>query len=122
MPGLRVGDAADFAYEWERLWNAHDIDGLLEYFDEDVTFVSPTAAKLVPASKGKIIGRAALKEYWLKGIAVYPGLRFSIQNVFAGIGVIAIHFSNERGASGCDFFVLQDERIVAGYGMPGVPR
>lgn len=45
-------EAEAFVDQWVQGWNAHDIEGLLTHFTEDVVFTSPIAAQLLDGSDG----------------------------------------------------------------------
>ena len=77
--------AAEFAAEWERNWNAHDLDALLAHFAEDVVFTSPVAAQLLPDGDGVIRGREALRAYWSYALGLLPDLHFTVEDVYSGL-------------------------------------
>ena len=60
MSGL--ADPAQFARRWAAAFDAHDVEGVLELFHDDVVFTSPLAARVVPESGGVIRGKAALRD------------------------------------------------------------
>jgi ketosteroid isomerase-like protein len=43
-------DPKSYADQWVRAWNAHDIEAVLDHFHDDVVFISPVAARVVPES------------------------------------------------------------------------
>jgi hypothetical protein len=55
-------DAIAFSELWVGAWNAHDVESVLDHFDENVVFTSPVAAKLLPDSAGMIRGKSALRD------------------------------------------------------------
>ena len=52
-------DPKNYADQWVRAWNAHDIDAVLSHFHDDAVFTSPVAARVVPESGGVERGKAA---------------------------------------------------------------
>jgi hypothetical protein len=50
-------DPKNYADQWVRAWNAHDIETVLDHFRDDVVFTSPVAARVVPESGGVVRAR-----------------------------------------------------------------
>jgi len=109
-------DPLRFAKEWCEAWNAGDLDRLLSHFHEDVVFTSPMAAKLVPASRGRVVGKAALREYWAKGLSLIPDLHFTVEQVFAGVDTIVIQYRNQKGLSVSEVLIFESGLVRHGAG------
>jgi chromate reductase, NAD(P)H dehydrogenase (quinone) len=107
--------AAAFAAEWERNWNAHDLDALLAHFAEDVVFTSPVAAQILAEGDGVIRGRDALRAYWSYALGMLPDLHFTVEDVFCGLDTIAIAYRNHRGNRVCELLTFDGSLVVAGH-------
>jgi chromate reductase, NAD(P)H dehydrogenase (quinone) len=107
--------AAAFAAEWERNWNAHDVDALLAHFAEDVVFTSPVAAQILDDGDGVIRGREALRAYWAHALGMLPDLHFTVEDVFCGLDTIAIAYRNHRGNRVCELLTFDGPLVVAGH-------
>jgi NAD(P)H-dependent FMN reductase/ketosteroid isomerase-like protein len=107
--------AAEFAAEWERNWNAHDLDALLAHFAEDVVFTSPVAAQILPAGDGVIRGREALRAYWSYALGMLPDLHFTVEDVYSGLDTIAIAYRNHAGNGVCELLTFDGPLVVAGH-------
>ncbi len=90
-------DAVTFAAEWVASWNARDLDGILGHYADEVILRSPTAAAVVPASEGVIVGIDALRDYWTEALAARPDLHFELEDAFASIGALTILYRNQAG-------------------------
>jgi hypothetical protein len=66
----------DVARAWLRAFNAHDVDALVALYAADATHTSPKIRALHPESGGKLIGRAALADWWRDANRRLPGLRY----------------------------------------------
>ena len=42
-------DPAVFANHWIKAWNSHDLEAILSHYAEDIVFLSPIAAALIPS-------------------------------------------------------------------------
>src|SRR3954452_24543350 len=107
--------AIEFAAEWERNWNAHDLDALLAHFADDVVFTSPVAAQLLPDCDGVIRGKDALRAYWSRALGLLPHLRFTVEGVYAGLDAIVINYRNHAGNRVCEYLAFADGLVVSGH-------
>src|SRR6188472_1351361 len=82
--------AEDFAAEWITAWNAHDLDRVLEHYADDFELSSPFIVKVAGEPSGVLRGRAAVRAYWAKALALRPELRFELLGVYCGIASIVI--------------------------------
>lgn len=105
-------DAARFAADWERAWNAHDVDAVLAHFDDDVVFTSPVALRVVPDTGGVVRGKAALRGYWTTALAGIPDLQFTVESVFEGIDTLVLAYRNQAGGSVSEVLRFNDAGLV----------
>jgi ketosteroid isomerase-like protein len=73
---LSETDARQFADDWIRAWNSHDLDAIMSHYAAEVVLTSPTAAKLLTDSSGTIKGKEAVRNYFEKGLDTFPNLNF----------------------------------------------
>lgn len=90
--------AHQLAEYWVRAWNAHDLDEIMSHYDEDVVLVSPIAAKLLNDPSGTVKGKAALQQYFKKGLEVYPDLKFELIDVMWGLSTVVVYYRNQQGS------------------------
>lgn len=109
-------DLSKFVGEWLEAWNAHDVESVLAHFHDDIRFASPIAAAMIPGSSGVISGKAALREYWTIALKRVPDLRFTIENVFQGVGIVVIEYRNQKGVLVSEVLIFDGEKVIAGYG------
>jgi hypothetical protein len=64
-------------------------------------------------------GKAAPRDYFAKGLAVYPNLRFDLFDVMWGLGSVVVCYVNQRGTKSAEVMELDDEgrvrRVLANY-------
>lgn len=109
-------DAVAFSERWVRNWNGHDVEAVLADFHDDVVFTSPVAAKLFPATRGVVCGKAALRRYWAEAVARIPDLRFSVEGVYQGVETIVIAYRNQNGDSVSEVLTFRDDAVIEGHG------
>lgn len=105
-------EAAHFAAEWIEAWNSHDLDQILSHYAEDVEFFSPLAERMLDAPGGLVRGREALRDYFARGFAVYPDLRFELHDALAGASSIAIHYRSVGGREAIEVVELGADGLV----------
>lgn len=87
-------DVEKFCEQWVQAWNAHDVEGVLDHFDDVVVFTSPIAAQLLPVTQGRVDGKQALRDYLMSALREYRDLHFTVQAVYSGIDTIVINYRN----------------------------
>src|SRR5437773_2284660 len=85
-------DPQTFAAAWLAAWNTHDVEAVLSHFHENAVFSSPFAARVVPASGGRLVGKQAIRDYWRAAIALVPDLHFTLDAVFVGMDCLVIAY------------------------------
>jgi hypothetical protein len=109
---VTVPDPAAFTTSWVAAWNTHDLDAVLAHFHDDVVFTSPVAARLFPETGGVVRGKDELRRYWAEGLRRIPDLHFTVERVFAGVGVLVIGHRNQAGALGDEVLAFGDDGLV----------
>src|SRR5450631_1328641 len=103
---LQAPFAREFARNWVDAWNSHDLERILTHYDDEVLLTSPVALKLLKGD-GTVRGKAALREYFLRGIQAYPNLRFDLIDALWGTETIVIYYiNNVRGSKTAEVVLL----------------
>jgi ketosteroid isomerase-like protein len=105
-----------FVADWQERWNAHDIEGVLAHFHDDVVFTSPVAARLLPDGGGVVRGKAALRAYWSTALERIPDLSHEVVGTYAGVDTVVINFRNQAGGLVNEVLTFDDELVVRGHG------
>ena len=110
-------EALEFARKHVEVWNAHELDAIVDLYTDTVELVSPLAAAL--SGDAVIRGRAALREYFARGLEKYPELKFEIIDVFrCRSSVTVVYFGAGRKRVAEVMFLRDDhkiERVFAHY-------
>lgn len=108
-----------FSLEWIEAWNSHNLDGIMSHYDDDVVLTSPVAATILNCPSGTVEGKVALREYFKRGLEVYPNLNFELLDVMGGLSSIVICYRNQKGTKTAEFMELGTSgkiiRVVANY-------
>lgn len=112
-------EAWSVANHWVAAWNTHDLEAILEHYEDAVEITSPAAAQLLGNPGGKVIGKAQLRDYFRRGLEAYPELRFQLEDVLWGISSIVLYYRNQKGTRTAEFMELSPTgkvaRVVAHY-------
>ena len=113
-------EAWSLANHWVASWNAHDLDSIMEHYEDAIEMTSPVAARLLGSSDGKVIGKANLRAYFQRGLEAYPELDFRLEDVLWGVTSVVLYYTNQKGTRTAEFMELSARgkvtRVVANYG------
>ncbi|MGH2413692.1 MAG: YybH family protein [Microcystaceae cyanobacterium] len=116
---LTKEQAHELAQHWVRAWNNHDLDEIMSHYEEDVVLVSPVAAKLLNDPLGTVKGKKALRNYFFKGLEVYPNLKFELIDVMWGIKSVVLYYINQKGTKTGEFMEVGETgkitQVIANY-------
>ena len=88
--------ADDLAVEWIAAWNAHDLPLILSHYSDEVVFVSPASTRFTGDPTGRVVGKAALADYWQRALERVPDLKFTLLAVYRGPESVAIRYHSSR--------------------------
>jgi hypothetical protein len=104
--------AQDFAHDWVKAWNDHDLEAILSHYAEDVIVHSPRVRLLLGRGVGNVSGKPALREYWSWALDHARDLFFETDQVFVGSDALTIVYTNHRQQTVAETFVFNTERKV----------
>ena len=96
---LEKGFAERFAAEWIAAWNSHDLERILEHYEDDFEMTSPVIVSLAGEPSGKLKGKKAVGAYWAKALQKIPDLHFDLVATLAGVDSITLYYKGHRGMS-----------------------
>jgi predicted ester cyclase len=112
-------EAWKLAEEWAAAWNSHELEKILAHYDDAVELTSPVAARLLGTSDGKVIGKAAVRAYFARGLEAFPELHFILEDVLWGLNSVVLYYANQKGTRTAEFMELSVAgrvvRVVANY-------
>jgi hypothetical protein len=116
---LQADFARAFAQEWTDAWNSHDLERILAHYAEDVVLSSPVALQRF-GGDGTLRGKSALRDYFARGLAAYPDLRFDLIETLWGTETIVVGYANNhRGSKTAEVMLLNPAgkvtRVWANY-------
>jgi len=111
--------ANQFAEEWIAAWNSHDLNAILSHYEAGVVLTSPVVARILNDPAGVVEGKDKLREYFQRGLEMFPDLRFELFDVMYGLHSVVLCYRNQRGTKTAEFMEFGDGgkviRVVANY-------
>jgi len=115
-------DAERLAREWIEAWNAHDLERILSHYADDVEFTSPFVAAIMGDPAGLVRGKAALREYFARGLPRYPELHFRLERVLAGISSVTLCYESVNNLRAAEVMEVGDDGRVVRVQCHYAPR
>jgi hypothetical protein len=116
---MTESEAREFAAKWVAAWNSHELDAIMSHYDADVVLISPVAARILDNPSGTVERAAALRNYFKRGLELYPNLQFELLDVLWGVFSIVLYYKNQKGTRTAEFMELGKNgkivRVVANY-------
>src|SRR5260221_14336024 len=108
-------EAKEFARQWVAAWNSQDLDDIMSHYDIGVVLIFPLAAKILDDPSGTIEGNAALRNYFKRGLELYPNLHFELLDVMWGLSSIVVYYKNQKGTRTAELMEFgKNGRIIRG--------
>lgn len=111
--------AQQFAREWVKAWNDHDLAAILAHYADDVVFHSPRIRVVTRRDVDFVTGKSELRSYWGAALEQARDLYFEIDQVLAGSDALTIVYTNHRQQTVAETFVFNAAgkvvRSIAAY-------
>lgn len=69
------------ARQWIAAWDSHELEAILEQYDDAVELTSLVAAQILGTDDGRVVSKADLRDYFQRGLQVHPDLVFRLEDV-----------------------------------------
>ena len=104
-------EADAFVAEWMDAWNSHDLGRILEHYADDVEYSSPFIAQVAepggPGADGRLVGKAAVGEYFAAALGRYPALHFDPPGLVAvGSGSVSFVYTSIKKLTAVETLVF----------------
>ena len=116
---LTESQVRQFADDWLRAWNSHDLDAIMSHYAPEIVLTSPVAARLLSDRTGAVTGELALRNYFKRGLEAYPNLAFELLDVMWGLSSVVLYYKNQNCTRTGEFMELDANlkvtKVVANY-------
>lgn len=108
--------AEHFAADWIESWNSHDLERILEHYDDDFEMSSPYISKIAGEPSGTLRGKAAIGAYWDKALQLIPDLHFELITTLVGVDSITIYYKGAQERLVAEVFHFgSNQKVVKAY-------
>lgn len=74
-------NSEQIARKWIRAFNEHDLDKLLDLYDDDARHYSPRVEKQRPKTRGWLKGKQELRRWWKGSFDRLQGLEYVLKDI-----------------------------------------
>jgi len=109
----------NFTQQWLDAWNSHDLDRIIEHYDEHVDFLSPIIQQMGFSTEGRIYNKSDLKEYLFKALQKYPDLHFELLYELNGVHSVVLFYKSVNDSFSAEDMEFGSEGKVKKTGSYG---
>ena len=103
--------------KWFEAFNAKNLENLLSLYDDDATHYSPKLKIRQPESKGLIVGKDALRNWWKESFENLPSLHYKVTTLTANENRVFMEYvrqvKNEEDILVAEALDIKDDKIMA---------
>ena len=105
------------AHQWFKAFNEHDLEALLNLYDDEAEHYSPKLKVHQPQTNGLIKGKAALRNWWADAFNRLPNLHYEVINLIADDEKVMMEYirktTGEDDLQVGEVLTIRDGKIVA---------
>jgi hypothetical protein len=105
--------------EWLRAFNSGDADAMVALYADDAIHTSPKLRAAEPASDGRLVGKAAMRKWWLDAFERSPGIRYEVVNMVSDNHVAVIEYLQHQPGGAtmrvAEVFEVHEGKIVRSH-------
>lgn len=105
------------AIKWFMAFNNHDLEMLLSLYADEAEHFSPKLKIRQPETKGLVIGKQAMREWWQDAFDRLPSLKYKVTSLTANGDRVFMEYvrsvDGEEDMLIAEVLVVRDNKIVA---------
>jgi hypothetical protein len=107
---LSSGFAWCLAQRWIDAWNAHDLDAILGFYDDEPELTLPSFVSA--GMRRRVVGRDGLRAVFESMLKARPDLRLELLDARAGVRTVTLDYATSHGRRGTEVLVLRSDGRV----------
>lgn len=104
------------AFKWFDAFNNHNLEQLLSLYDDDAEHFSPKLKINKPETKGLIIGKNALRDWWQDAFNKFPTLNYKVTSLTANGDRVFMEYirtaKDEENMLVAEVLVVRENKII----------
>ena len=105
------------ATKWMQAFNEHNVERILDLYDENAQHFSPKLKQRKPETRGLIIGKAQMRDWWKDAFERLPSLKYDPVRFTANEEQVFMEYTRlvdgEEPMSVAEVIEIKDGKIVA---------
>lgn len=86
----------EIVHEWLRAFNSGDAEAMVTLYADDAIHTSPKLRAAQPATGGRLVGKAALRQWWLDAFASPPRIQYELRTMTSSAHIAVIEYLRQR--------------------------
>lgn len=105
-------DIQNFAQEWIKSWNCHDLQKIMDHYANDIEITTPMIKLTAGIESGSLKGKASVEDYWHKALIKFPELHFELIEVASGVESVSLYYKSIRNKMAVEIMFFNDKGLV----------
>jgi ketosteroid isomerase-like protein len=105
-------NAKEFAKDWIKSWNSHDLEDILRHYSDDLEISSPMIKLAGDINSGSLKGKPLVADYWRNALQKIPDLHFELIEVTEGVNSIALYYKSVMNKMSIEVMFFNEEGLV----------
>jgi hypothetical protein len=105
--------------DWLRAFNSADADAMVALYADDAIHTSPKLRSAQPGSDGRVVGKAAMRQWWLDAFNRPPPITYEPVTLIADDRVAVIEYVRHRDGEAtlrvAEIFEIEKGKIVRSH-------
>jgi limonene-1,2-epoxide hydrolase len=104
------------AFRWVEAFNNKEIDKLLSLYDDEAQHYSPKLKIQQPETNGLVLGKEAMRSWWLDAFEKLPSLHYKVTSLTANTDRVFMEYirivENENDMLVAEVLEINNEKII----------
>ena len=105
-------NAKNFAKEWIKSWNSHDLEDIMKHYADDLEITTPMIKLTGGIESGSLQGKENVKAYWSKALQKFPDLKFELLDVTSGVNSVALYYQSIMDKKAVEVMFFNENGLV----------
>lgn len=105
-------NAKNFAKEWIKSWNSHDLEDIMKHYADDLEITTPMIKLAGGIESGSLQGKENVKAYWSKALQKFPDLKFELIDVTSGVNSVALYYQSIMDKKAVEVMFFNENGLV----------
>jgi len=105
-------NAKNFAEEWIKSWNSHDLEDIMKHYADDLEITTPMIKLAGGIESGSLQGKDNVRKYWSKALSKFPDLKFELIDVTSGVNSVALYYQSIMDKKAVEVMFFNENGLV----------